>query len=258
MLAVIVDARWLDVPPGGSPAGAAAVDYLQPGGIHRDVTLRVVPEVFLADVFARPADVLGAGRSVRVQATIDAAVVPAGPVTVAAELRDSDRCLARAAVTVPVTAAGPAVVQLSVTGLGEVELWSPENPRLYTVRTRLETPGAAPHEVEVRTGFREAVFRRDGFYLNGQRLLILGLNRHELFPYTGNGRARPAAPPGRRDPAHRAQLRHGALLALPGVAALPRCLRRARPDGLGTRHRAGSTWAGLRSAPSSSRTSATW
>ncbi|HEX5294390.1 MAG TPA: glycoside hydrolase family 2 TIM barrel-domain containing protein [Streptosporangiaceae bacterium] len=185
VLAVIVDARWLDVPPGGSPDGPAAVDYLQPGGIHRDVTLRVVPEVFLADVFARPADVLGAGRSVRVQATIDAAVVPAGPVTVTAEVRDGDRRLARAAVTVPVTAPGPAVARLSVTGLGEVELWSPETPRLYTVRTRLEAPGAPPHEVEVRTGFREAVFRTDGFYLNGERRLILGLNRHELFPYTG-------------------------------------------------------------------------
>jgi beta-galactosidase len=185
VLAVIVDARWLDVPPGGSPAGPAAVDYLQPGGIHRDVRLRVVPEVFLADVFARPADVLGADRSVQVQATIDAAVVPAGPVMVTVEIRDGARRLAGAAVTVPVTAPGPAVARLSVTGLGEVELWSPETPRLYTVRTRLEAPGAPPHEVEVRTGFREAVFRPDGFYLNGQRRLILGLNRHELFPYTG-------------------------------------------------------------------------
>jgi beta-galactosidase len=185
VLAVIVDARWLDVPPGGSPAGPAAVVFLQPGGIHRDVTLRVVPEVFLADVFARPADVLGPDRSVQVQATIDAAVRPPGPVTVSAEVLDGARRLAGAAVTVPVTAAGPAVARLSVTGLGEVELWSPETPRLYTLRTRLEVPGAAPHEVPVRIGFREAVFRPDGFYLNGQRRLIFGLNRHELFPYTG-------------------------------------------------------------------------
>ena len=37
----------------------------------------------------------------------------------------------------------------------------------------------------VRTGFREAVFEPGGFYLNGQRLQIFGLNRHQLFPYTG-------------------------------------------------------------------------
>ena len=61
------------------PGGAAAVDYLQPGGIYRDVTLRVVPEVFVSDVFARPRDVLTARRRVEVQATVDAAVVPARP-----------------------------------------------------------------------------------------------------------------------------------------------------------------------------------
>ena len=63
----------------GAPGGPATVDYLQPGGIYRDVTLRVVPEVFLSDVFARPADVLGPGRRVEVQATIDAAAVPRRP-----------------------------------------------------------------------------------------------------------------------------------------------------------------------------------
>ncbi len=54
VLAVVVDARWQDVPPDGSPRGPVSVDYLQPGGIYREVRLRVVPEVFLADVFARP------------------------------------------------------------------------------------------------------------------------------------------------------------------------------------------------------------
>ena len=34
-------------------------------------------------------------------------------------------------------------------------------------------------------GFRQATFQTDGFHLNGQRLEIFGLNRHQLFPYTG-------------------------------------------------------------------------
>jgi hypothetical protein len=93
-MAVIVDSRWQPVPPGGAPAGPESVDYLQPGGIYRDVTLRVVPEVFLADVFVKP--VLGPGRSVQVQATIDAAAVPAGPVRLTAELRDSAAVLSTA------------------------------------------------------------------------------------------------------------------------------------------------------------------
>jgi beta-galactosidase len=86
VLAVIVDARWLPVPPDGAAAGAAAVDFLQPGGIYRDVRLRVVPELFLSGVSAWPACVLTADRAVDVEATVDAATAPAGPARITAEL----------------------------------------------------------------------------------------------------------------------------------------------------------------------------
>ncbi len=185
VLAVIVDSRWLPVPPQGAPGGPAAVDYLQPGGIYRDVTLRVVPEVFLSDVFARPAGVLGPRRRVEVQATIDAAAVPRGPVRVTAELRDGSRVLAGASARVTITRPGTTLARLAITGIGDVTLWSPRTPQLYTVRVTLAPAGRPPHAVDVRTGFREAVFRTDGFYLNGERLKIFGLNRHQLFPYLG-------------------------------------------------------------------------
>jgi beta-galactosidase len=184
VMAVIVDSRWLPVPPEGDPAGAAAVDYLQPGGIYRDVTLRVVPEVFLADVFAKPADVLSPARSVQVHATVDAAAVHSGPARLSAELRDGPRTLAAASATVVITT-GRTVSRLSITGIGDVTLWSPDTPKLYTVRVTLAPAGAQPHTLEVPTGFREVVFRPDGCYLNGKRLQIFGLNRHQLFPYTG-------------------------------------------------------------------------
>ncbi len=185
VLAVIVDSRWLPVPPEGAPGGPAAVDYLQPGGIYRDVTLRVVPEVFLSDVFARPADVLGPRRRVEVQATIDTAAVPRAPVRVTAELRDRSRVLAGARARVTIARPGTTLVRLAITGIGDVTLWSPRTPKLYTVRVTVAPAGRPPHTVEVRTGFREAVFRPDGFYLNGERLKLFGLNRHQLFPYLG-------------------------------------------------------------------------
>ena len=79
VLAVVVDARWLDVPPDNPPGGTASVDYLQPGGIYRDVTLRVVPDVFIADVFAKPVNVLSRGpRSCRSRSRWTPARVPGG------------------------------------------------------------------------------------------------------------------------------------------------------------------------------------
>jgi beta-galactosidase len=185
VLAVVVDARWLPVPPAGHAGGAASIDFLQPGGIYRDVALRVVPEVFLADVFARPANVLSTGRSVTVVATVDAATAPGGPVEIGAELLDGSRRLASTATQVSLTAPGRSVATLTLTGLGDVTLWSPETPKLYRIRVTLTAPSGQQHGVLVTTGFRQAVFQADGFYLNGERLEIFGLNRHQLFPYTG-------------------------------------------------------------------------
>ena len=38
---------------------------------------------------------------------------------------------------------------------------------------------------EVRVGFRTAEFKADGFYLNGKKTFLRGLNRHQSFPYVG-------------------------------------------------------------------------
>jgi beta-galactosidase len=185
VLAVVVDSRWLPVPPAGHAHGAASIDFLQPGGIYRDAFLQVVPEVFLADVFASPARVLSTDRSVLVRATIDAVALPSGPVDISAELLDGARRLASTAHKVTLTAPGRSVATLALTGVGAVTLWSPESPKLYQVRVTLTAPSGDQHHVTVRTGFRQAIFQPDGFYLNGERLPIFGLNRHQLFPYLG-------------------------------------------------------------------------
>ena len=189
VLAVVVDGRWLDVPPNNPLGGAASVDYLQPGGIYRDVRLRTVPAVFIADVFAKPVNVLDpARRGLQIQVTLDAASTPGGGAcAVSAELLDGSTPVARVSGRIPVTATGPAVGTLTMSGLDRVDLWSPDSPRLYTLRTTLPAAShsVGAHEYEVTLGFREAVFQPGGFYLNGERLEIFGLNRHQLFPFLG-------------------------------------------------------------------------
>ena len=59
------------------------------------------------------------------------------------------------------------------------ELWSPEHPKTYTVRTQLLVRGKVVDEVETVTGFRD--FRFDaatGFWLNGRNLKINGVCMH--------------------------------------------------------------------------------
>jgi beta-galactosidase len=190
VLAVIVDARWLDVPPDAQPSGPSSMDYLQPGGIYRGVMLHVMPGIYLEDVFACPQNVLSSDRDIKVRATVNAAVVPEGnTVTIIAALLDGTRVLATARTTAEITGAGTSTVSLTISQIGPVTYWSPENPKLYTVTTTLccrrPEGRSGPHTVATTIGFREAVFTEGGFYLNGDRYKIFGLNRHQMFPYLG-------------------------------------------------------------------------
>lgn len=186
LLAVAIDSRWSNVPPQGSPLGPRRVDYLEPGGIHRPVRLRAVPRTFISDVFVRAADVLDPGRRrLDVSCTIDAAAVPDRPAELVVELRDGGRLAASG--RRPIRLEGPGVSEAAVTlsGLRGMAPWDVNAPHLYDVTATLVVGGNPAHARRVRTGFREARFEQDGFYLNGRRLQIFGLNRHELYPYTG-------------------------------------------------------------------------
>lgn len=73
-----------------------------------------------------------------------------------------------------------------------VSTWDPEHPRLHTLTLRLIAPdGTVCHETTQRVGFRTIEFRRrDGFYLNGTKLTIKGVNRHCFYPETGRATPR--------------------------------------------------------------------
>ena len=185
LLAVIVDSRSLPVPPVGVDRGPGSVDFFQPGGIYRDVRLRVLPQVFLSDLFAQPADVLSSQPRVDVECAVDSAATMQATGTLLVELLDGPTRIAAQTTTVKVTSPGISTAKLSLTGLGQVSLWSPDSPKLYTVRATLSFPGLGSHVITRRIGFREASFRPEGFFLNGKRLPLFGLNRHQLYPYAG-------------------------------------------------------------------------
>ncbi len=185
LLAVIVDSRCLPVPPIGVGDGPQSVDFLQPGGIYRDVSVRVLPQAFLSDLFALPVDVLSPQRRVEVECTVDSAVRAHADGTLLVELYDGSAQIASQVATVTVATPGVSTAKLSLTDLGPVGLWSPDSPKLYTVRATLSFPGVGSHVLTRQIGFREASFRPEGFFLNGERLQLFGLDRHQLYPYAG-------------------------------------------------------------------------
>ncbi|MGH3096171.1 MAG: glycoside hydrolase family 2 TIM barrel-domain containing protein [Streptosporangiales bacterium] len=187
VLAVTLDSDFdINVPPDRPGQATTTVDFWQPGGIYRQVGLRAVPPTFLADLFAKPVHVLDADRRVDVQCTIDSADVPDGPVHVEVELRDGDTTVARASAPTTLKEPGRRTVDLRLTGLGDIELWHPDTPRLYDVVATLYVGKRALHDYKTRIGFREARFTKNGFFLNGERLKVFGVNRHQVYPFAGH------------------------------------------------------------------------
>ncbi len=74
-------------------------------------------------------------------------------------------------------------MQLSVP---DAQPWDTEHPVLHhAVAELLNAAGQPIDRKQVTFGFRTAEFRADGFYLNGKKTFLRGLNRHQSYPYIG-------------------------------------------------------------------------
>jgi beta-galactosidase len=92
--------------------------------------------------------------------------------------RQSQEARVAAGRTLPVTAAFR---------LPSPRLWSCEDPYLHQVRLELRGEPGDVDALAFSTGFRRAEFRANqGFFLNGRRLVLRGINRHENMPGFGN------------------------------------------------------------------------
>ena len=64
------------------------------------------------------------------------------------------------------------------------KLWDLSNPNLYKLVTIVEVNGEKEEYVN-HFAFKEARFKQDGFYLNNKKTKLVGLNRHQGYPYMG-------------------------------------------------------------------------
>ena len=152
----------------GIPPFGFVIDYLTYGGLYRDVWLDIRPKNYIEDIFVYTPE----PDKAHVELTLDGEAA-------GAHIRLAD-------------AEGVAVYQLSGPGtafditLQGAHLWSVDDPYLYTCQVSLlDEDGNVGDTKEVTFGFRAAVFNKDGFFLNGEKVFLRGLNRHQSFPYLG-------------------------------------------------------------------------
>ena len=164
-LVIRVDSREdQDIPPFGY-----VIDYMTYGGLYREAWLEVKEQSFLSDVFAMPA--LSGELSCRISIEGDKEGL-----TLLQRVLDGETVLAEKRF------AATGETKFSVPG---IQPWDLDEPKLYTLETLLLRGDSVLDRVETRIGFRDAEFRTDGFYLNGQKIKLRGLNRHQSYPYAG-------------------------------------------------------------------------
>ena len=186
LLCVRLDSREnLNVPPFGY-----VIDYMTYGGIYRDVRLEVKEKVSLSDIFVHTA-IDFRSSPVTAQITSEITLTESDDnVTIrqyympksTAAAQESWRLLCEQTVSTDVSCDKEFSLTATITA---PLLWDTEEANLYILKTQLYQDNTLLDETETTFGIREAVFKKDGFYLNGRKLMIRGLNRHQSFPYVG-------------------------------------------------------------------------
>jgi beta-glucuronidase len=144
-------------------------DFWNYGGLTRDVSIVEVPETFIQDYW--------------VQLAKDSTTEIAGWVQLSGNSAPQTVVL-----TIP-EAGIKQEINTDAKGFGrfrfrgELKLWSPENPKLYTV-----TLSSATDHVEDLIGFRSIQVQGSKLLLNGHPIFLRGISMHEEAPFRG-GRA---------------------------------------------------------------------
>ena len=172
-IVVKVDSREReDIPPFGN-----VIDYLTFGGIYRDAYLYILEPTYIDNVFY-------AYELQDRNATLRPILYTTSDVN-----KDLDVCVElgdkKFEWEIDIEAGEERYVELSPVELGEVELWDLENPVLYHVSMTISANGKKLDTYESRIGFRHIEAKVDGFYLNGEKIFLRGLNRHQSYPYVG-------------------------------------------------------------------------
>lgn len=173
-LVVEVDSRECNnIPPFGN-----VVDYMTYGGIYREVYIEVKAPTHIQDVCVKTKQVEQIEKQLEVEVEI---VGEKQSLELLYYIRHSEE----ERWSLLEHSKGSASKSAMQTKVKEVKLWNLETPHLYALKVELKKENDIIDCYEVQFGFRTCEFRKDGFYLNGQKVKLLGLNRHQSYPYVG-------------------------------------------------------------------------
>ena len=179
-LRVVLDSREsLNIPPFGH-----VIDYLTYGGIYREVYLEIKNTIFIDDIFVKTLAIDGEHKSLEIDLGVDygkhVRPLSARGLTASVEFYHDGELTGKRD-DIPVTAGTNTFEYYT----DKLPLWSIDDPNMCSITAILKKDGVEVDRKTADFGIRTAVFKQDGFYLNGNRVKIRGLNRHQSYPYVG-------------------------------------------------------------------------
>lgn len=161
-----------DIPPFGN-----VIDYLTFGGIYRDVFIYILEPTYIDNVFYRyeiEDDIVKMTPIVYITSDEEKNL------NISLDLDDKSFEW-----NIDIEPGEKQKLELSPIEIEGLKLWDIDNPMLYDVVMTISCEDSVLDNYESKIGFREIRAEVDGFYLNGRKVFLRGLNRHQSYPYVG-------------------------------------------------------------------------
>jgi beta-galactosidase len=179
------------VPP--EKPGICFVDFALFGGIYRDVNMIYTDSLYIPDqqlspggIFITTPTVSSASASVLIKTAVKNEHKTAQSCVLKTTIQDNSGTIAGTASTTQSIAAGATYTFVQNITVTNPSLWSPVSPALYRAVSEVSAGTTLVDTLTTRFGIRSILINVTGFYLNGTKLKLLGLNRHQTFPIIGD------------------------------------------------------------------------
>jgi beta-galactosidase len=182
--AMLDDSNSPDIPP------ANETNIAIYGGLYRDVWLHITGPVLIPDggVSVRT-PVVGRDRST---VSVNTEIVnslgsPVSVKLISEVIARNGATVARSEQAKAVPANGLVTLQVPELTVAKPELWHPDHPNLYTLRSRVYRNGILADEIATRFGFRVMGYTPGkGYTINGEFINLHGVNRRQDYGYLGD------------------------------------------------------------------------
>ena len=177
IIAVKVESEeTLNIPPFGY-----VIDYLTYGGIYREVSLDIKENDYIEDIFVTTPDT--PHWQIDAHLTLIGADMGKGYLLSYMLTTHEDFPIEVLKGEMKVSHAKE---HLICDVPEEIKAWNLDSPDLYDLEISLsDCQGTLKDTMRTTFGFRTCEFKKDGFYLNHEKIKLRGLNRHQSYPYVG-------------------------------------------------------------------------